>query len=301
MMNNRHLISIGMPVFNCESTVAYSIASILNQTFEEWELIVYDDGSRDGTVAVARQFSDPRIHVVEGGQNGGLPACLNRIIGQCGSEYFARMDGDDIAYPNRFQDQFDFLQSHADVDLVAGSMIVFRNDGSALGVRRGVEAHEEICANPWAGIPMAHPTWMGRTDWFRRNPYNPDLVRMEDWELLFRTYRDSKFANLPEIVLGYREDSLNLRKILVARKHKCAVMLQKAWVDRSPWHAAAGIGGQIARSLVDITAIGLNLNYLLLKHRAPPVLSNEIVVWHDVFEKTRGKALEQMAQQAVSN
>ena len=156
-MNKGHLLSIGMPVYNCERTVSDAIASILNQTFEDWELIVYDDGSRDGTVAVARQFSDPRIRVIEGGDNCGLPACLNKIIELCESEYFARMDGDDIAYPYRIQRQLEFLQKYADVDLVAGSIVVFRSDGVALGVRqptsKSVQTHGQ--AFPWP-IP---PGW----------------------------------------------------------------------------------------------------------------------------------------------
>jgi len=290
-----------MPVYNCERTVAEAISSILNQTLEDWELIVYDDGSHDDTVCVARKFSDPRIKVVEGGKNCGLPSCLNEIINLCRSEYFARMDGDDIAYPNRLRNQLDFLRNHANVDLVAGCIIVFRSDGVALGVRRGVATHEQICAHPWSGIPMAHPTWMGRTDWFRRNPYNADMSLMEDWELLFRTYRHSIFANVPEIVLGYREDSLSLRKTLVARWHKCKAMLRSAKEDCTRWHAASGIAGQMSRSLVDITAIGLNLNYLLLKHRAPPVLYEEVAVWQDVLKKTRETVLNQtMPHEAVS-
>jgi hypothetical protein len=211
------------------------------------------------------------------------------------------MDGDDIAYPYRIQRQLEFLQKYADVDLVAGSIVVFRSDGVALGVRRGVATHEQICANPWSGIPMAHPTWMGKTDWFRHNHYNADMTRMEDWELLFRTYRHSRFANLPEILLGYREDSLSLRKILVARWYKCTAMLRGAQENCTLWQTASGIAGQIVRSLIDITAIGLNLNYLLLKHRVPPVSSDEIAVWLDVFELTRNTVQKHIVlHQAVS-
>ena len=298
---NVPLVAIGMPVYNCEGTVAESIASILNQTLKDWELIVYDDSSRDGTLAVVRKFNDPRIRVVEGGRNRGLPACLNEIIAQCKSEYFARMDGDDIAYPNRLQSQLDFLQNHSEVDLVAGSILVFSGDGAALGVRRSVATtHEQICANAWSGFPMAHPTWMGRTGWFHRNPYNADMVRMEDWELLFRTHRHSRFANLPEIVLGYREDSLSLPKILVARRNRCAVMLRTAWGDRTPGRAAWGIIGQIARSVVDTIAIGSNLNYRLLKHRIPPVSAEEVAAWEIVLKKTRDTASEKIVSHEVA-
>jgi hypothetical protein len=198
------------------------------------------------------------------------------------------MDGDDIAYPSRMQSQFEYLQAHTAVDLVSGSILVFRGDDAALGVRRGVATtHEEICAFPCSGFSMAHPTWMGRTEWFRHNPYNAGMVRMEDWELLFRTYQHSRFANLPQIALGYREESLSLRKILIARQNKCIMLLRSVWEGYTLWRATSGVLGQIARSLVDIAAIGFNLNYRLLKHRVPPVSSEEVVAWRDVLKKTR--------------
>ncbi len=294
-MNEHGLVSIGMPVYNCESTVAEAIASILNQSFENWELIVYDDGSKDGTLSVARQFSDPRIHVIEGIQNSGLPTILNKIIARCEGQYFARMDGDDIAYPNRIQSQLEFLENHPDVDLVAGSILVFSTRGGALGVRRGGATHKQICTKPWSGIPMAHPTWMGRMEWFHRNPYDAKMVRMEDWELLFRTHRHSRFANLPEIVLGYREESLSISKIIQARRHICARLLRSSWEDNTPFQAARGIAGQIARIPVDISAIGLNLNYLILRHRAPSIAPAEFSVWLGVLERTRRTVLERSA------
>jgi glycosyltransferase involved in cell wall biosynthesis len=288
------LVTIGMPVYNCERTVAESIASILNQTCEDWELVVYDDGSRDGTLGVARGFSDPRVRVVEGGANRGLPACLNEVIATSKGEYFARMDGDDIAYPDRLERQLEYLRIHRDVDLLGGSILVFRGDGEALGARRSALVHEEICSHPMSGIPVAHPTWLGRTAWFRANPYNADMVRMEDWELLYRTYRNSKFANLEEIVVAYREESLSLRKILVARRNKCDVLLRKAGGENAPWRVAANIAGQVAKSLVDIAAIGSKLNYRLLKHRVPPVSSNESAVWQKVHGATRNTVLRSM-------
>jgi hypothetical protein len=211
------------------------------------------------------------------------------------------MDGDDIAYPDRLQRQLEYLQNHEAVDLVAGSILVFCSDGAAIGVRRGAAIHAQICAHPWSGIPMAHPTWMGRTEWFRHNPYNVEMVRMEDWELLFRTYRHSQFANLPEIVLGYREDTLSLRKILLARQNRCAMLLRSVGRGCTPLHAVYGIAGQIARSLVDIAAIESNLNYRLLKHRTPPVTSDEVAAWKDVLEKTRNAVLKQYVMQKAAS
>src|ERR1019366_8830702 len=159
------IVSIGMPVFNCAGTVAQAISSILNQTFNDWELLIIDDGSTDNTMEIAASFDDPRIIVTRGGENKRLPTRLNECISRAKGRFFARMDGDDIAYPGRLQCQLEYLQSHHEVDLVGGWVVVFRNDGTALGVRRGFLTHEQMWAHSWKGVLMPHSTWMGRIEW----------------------------------------------------------------------------------------------------------------------------------------
>jgi glycosyltransferase involved in cell wall biosynthesis len=294
------LVTIGMPVYNCESTVAESIASILNQALEDWELVVYDDGSRDDTVGTARQFTDPRIRVVEGGTNRGLPARLNEIVAGTRSPYFARMDADDIAYPHRLEHQLAYLRAYADVDLVGGWMMVFRGNGTAIGMRRTALDHEHICAHPWSGIPIAHPTWVGGTEWFRRNPYRANAVRMEDRELLFRTFRNSRFANLPEVVLGYRENELSLRKTLTARQHTCRMMLPYLREEHSRGAAAWGMAGQVLRSLIDVAAKRTGLSDRLLRQRNSPAPADRVAEWNLVYEEAQATALSSIGpHQAV--
>lgn len=276
-------MSIGMPVYNCESTIAYSISSILSQSFENWEFLIIDDGSTDNTLDIANSFSDPRIRVIRGGENKKLPARLNECVSMAIGTYFARMDGDDIAYPSRLQAQLDFLRAHPDVDLTGGWISVFSSDGVVLGARRAPETHERICQRPWSGIAMAHPTWMGKTEWFRSHPYSPGALRMEDWDLLYRTYKSSRFANLQTVVLGYREDSLSLRQILLARKNICRTVLRRIWADRSPWQAIRGTTGQFARFLVDAVAISSGMQRALLAHRTPPVSAQEAAEWRAVW------------------
>jgi len=289
-----HPLTIAMPVYNCEATVEESIASILNQTLKDWQLIVYDDGSQDDTLAVARSFHDPRIRVVQGGRNRGLSRCLNGLIVQCDTKFFARMDGDDISYPTRFEQQLDFLIQHPEVDLVGGFMMVFRAKGEGLGVRRGGERHDQICKVPLAGISMAHPTWMGRTSWFRRNPYHPNASRMEDWELLLRTYKGSTFANIPRVVLAYREDTLSIRKIFEARSNICRVIWEHASAANDRRSCFAYIFAQLAKFAVDFLAIETGLKYLLLRHRVPPCTTKELAEWKDVYERTRARVVVEL-------
>jgi glycosyltransferase involved in cell wall biosynthesis len=276
-----------MPAFNSERTIVQTIISIRNQSHPDWELLVLDDGSSDRTVEVAKSFDDPRICVIADGVHRGLPEQLNRAVDLARGKYFARMDADDIAYPNRLRTQLQFLEANAEVDLVSGWMVVFRSNGTVFGARRGPLDHGQISAHPWRGIPMAHPTWTGRTDWFRQNPYRTDAVRMEDLELLFRTYRNSRFASVPEIVLGYREDSLSLRKILVARRHTCRMMIRHMSDQRDFAVCLLGVIGQVGKALVDIVAIGAGLDYRLLRSRAGGLQHAEEVEWHAVWQQVQ--------------
>jgi glycosyltransferase involved in cell wall biosynthesis len=275
------LISVGMSVRNCERTLGAAISSILRQTFQDWELILIDDGSTDRTLEVAANFMDPRIRVVEKESSGkyNLPARLNEAVALACGKYFARMDGDDIAFPERFSRQVAFLDAKPEVDLLATAMIVFKDDGTLLGCRPVPTSHAEICARPWAGFQMGHPTWMGKLEWFRRNPYLETCVRMEDKELLFRTCKTSKFACINEPLLGYRENSLSVSKVMSARWCFAKVLVNEGNLKE----AILGLGGQLAASLRDIAAISSGLNYKILKHRAVPVGPNVTEGWTQLW------------------
>jgi glycosyltransferase involved in cell wall biosynthesis len=290
------LVTIGMPVYNCRATVAEAIASIINQTFDDWELVIFDDGSQDGTADIVRRFDDPRIRLLEDKANRGLPARLNDIVRRCKSSFFARMDGDDVAYPHRLEMQVEFLQKHTEVDLVAGAMIVFDRGGSAMGVRRSPREHRQICARPSSGFPMAHSAWLGRTDWFRRHAYRENAARMEDWDLLFRAYKQSRFANLREIVLGCREASLSLRKLANARWHKSRFIVEYARTQGNCLGALAEVGKQAAKLAMEAFALGSGLNHRLLRHRVPPATHTEVEEWCEVRDAVRKIAARYMEE-----
>jgi glycosyltransferase involved in cell wall biosynthesis len=280
------VISVALPVLNGERTLKDAVVSILSQGYSDWELLVMDDGSSDRSVEIAKSFNDPRIRVVADGLHRGISGQVNRAVQMARGKYLARMDQDDVAYFSRFQKQVEFLDTHPEVDLVGGWMAVFRSGGTLLGMRRPPATHAEICARPWGGLPMGHPTWMGRSEWFRQNPYRADVVRMEDWELLFRTYPHSRFANIPEVVLGYREDSLSLAKLLFTRKNICKLAIRYARANKKASLAVRVIAGQVARSLVDTLALSTGLDYKLLRHRAKPATSSEAEEWRKIWAAT---------------
>jgi glycosyltransferase involved in cell wall biosynthesis len=278
------LVSIGMPVFNCEKTLNIAVQSILNQTYSNWELILIDDGSKDKTLEIANSFQDSRIKVIADGRNQQLPIRLNQAIALSRGKYFARMDGDDVSYPERLQRQVEYLEQHPEIDLLGTGSINFR-DGKATGAVQIEESHAGICARPWANFILLHPTWMGPMDWFREHQYKPDAIRMEDHDLLLRTYQTSHFAALPEILLGYRVASLSLKKILTGRYHLCLVLSKKALADRNLIFVY-GILLHIIKSCVEIVAIGTGLGFEFLRHRmGTPIEDTEIAQWRQIWSQ----------------
>jgi hypothetical protein len=210
------------------------------------------------------------------------------------------MDGDDVSYPDRLRLQVRYLQAHPEVDLLGGGMVVFRGDGEAYGERLPRTTHESICAQPWASIGMAHPTWMGKIEWFHINPYRLDAIRMEDADLLFRTYTFSRFANLPDIVLGFREETLSLHKILPARLNLLRMLLDYVRTGGRHTLAARGLCGQVLRTAADVVAIGTGLNHRILRHRALPMKDAVRQRWAEVWSGTKVTATR-MTGNAVSN
>jgi glycosyltransferase involved in cell wall biosynthesis len=194
-----------LPVFNGGRELGLAVESILAQSFVDWELLVIDDGSVDGAAARLDAIGDPRIRVFRDSRNLGLAARLNQGVSIARGRYIARMDHDDVAHQDRLAHQVAFLEREPGVDLCGACCVAMDEREQVIGALPAALTHEQICARPWRGFHLAHPTWLGRTDWFRRNPYrDPGPFRCEDQELLLRTYTTSRFAAVPEALLSYR-------------------------------------------------------------------------------------------------
>lgn len=258
------LISIGLPVFNAEKTLGMAIGSILGQTWKNWELLIVDDGSTDQSQRIARSFKDPRIRVIADGRKAGITRRLNQLVRLSHGLYFARMDADDVAFPQRLTRQMEFLDSNKDIDLLGTAILVFEGPGKIKGQLPVSTTHEELCRKPWSGIYLPHPTWLGKTEWFKRNPYPefrcpPKLLglleRGQDQGLLFRAYQQSRLACLPEVLLGYCENPRTWKKMFFTR---CSILRSFAadCLQKNKWFLLTKI---IAIQLGKIAGDSLNL------------------------------------------
>jgi glycosyltransferase involved in cell wall biosynthesis len=288
-MPDRPLVTIGLPAYEAASTLPAAVASIRAQTYEDWELLLIDDGSTDGTAELLPAFerADERIRVFCDGRHEGVSVRANQLVELARGRLFARMDADDIAYPARLERQVAFLDENPRVDLVGCSMLVFGKSGVVRGKRPAPAAHEEICAHLHSRFfPLFHPAWTGRMDWFRRYPYRPEAMRCEDQDLLLRAYTDSTFANLPEVLLGYREEKVRLGPVLTGRVN-WARAVRLARRGQSPIPTAAVAASQVAKGLLDLVAVPLRLDRRLLRQRAGPVTDAERQEWERVWAEVQ--------------
>jgi glycosyltransferase involved in cell wall biosynthesis len=252
---NAPRVSVLLPCRNSGRTLEVALRSMLAQTFTDFELLLLDDGSTDESAAIVLHFNDIRIRVFSDGMHRGLTWRLNQGVSCARGQYIARMDADDVSFPRRLEMQVAYLDQHPQIDLVGCRAVVFRDSGNVVGLLPFAPDHATLCARPWRNIPLPHPTWMGRRQWFCAHAYRlPEVWLAEDQELLLRASLTSRYACLSEVLLGYRQSSFRLRRTLLARRSLLAAQLA-LFAGRRQWgHAIKAVFQSTAKVGIDILA-----------------------------------------------
>jgi len=201
------LVSVLLPVYNCERYLADAIDSILSQTFSDFEFIIVDDGSTDRSSEVMADFRDERIRIIRQ-ENRGLAATLNRGIGLAIGKYIARQDQDDLSYPDRLAQQVDFMETHSDCVLLGTWAQIMEIDRVVNRFHRHPVDEAELRYLMLFNNPFVHSSVMlRRTALAQIGGYTTDPERQppEDFELWSRLARAGGIANLGEVLLAYRE------------------------------------------------------------------------------------------------
>jgi len=200
-------VTVFIPVHNRELYVRVAVNSILAQTFEDFELLIVDDGSTDGTLDVLSRYSDPRLRVESNGSNLGIPRTRNRGLELARGEFIALLDSDDHAYPRRLARQVAFLDGHPEIAQVGSWCSFMDADGKMLDrIRRQPLAADDVHAHLLFHCPVINRTVMARTNILRNLRYDEDFPRCQDYEMHARLVRNGyRLANLPEILVCGRE------------------------------------------------------------------------------------------------
>lgn len=204
-------VSIIMGIYNCGVTLAEAIDSILSQTFEDWELIMCDDGSNDNTLQIAEEYAltyPEKIVVIRNEKNYGLNYTLNHCLQYVRGEYVARMDGDDISLPSRLEKENAFLDTHPEYAIVSSSMIFFDADGD-WGENKMIEI-PQIKDFVFHAPFHCHAPCMIRAEAYKKvKGYTVDkrLLRFEDCNLWYKLYTNGyRGYNLQESLYKMRDD-----------------------------------------------------------------------------------------------
>lgn len=275
-MSRRPALTIGLPVYNAAAWLEDALRSVFAQSFGDWELLVVDDGSADASVALAQSLRDPRVRVLADGVHRGLAARLNQIAARARAPYVARMDADDMMHPQRLQLQMEFLRAHPELDGVGCGLAVLDRRGRPCGLRLLPAGHADICRHPLSGIGIVHASFLARTEWLRRHPYEERLRACEDWGLWFSSYAESRFANLDQPLYFYRDiSSFRLGKYV---RDKLA-LTRFLWREGRPrfgmWETGLHILGQYVRVLVYLFSILPGMKGILLRTRNQPLDEGE--------------------------
>jgi len=233
MASKYPLVSVVMPVYNAEKYLAEAIESILNQTYKNFEFIIVDDGSKDKSLEIIKEYAkkDKRIIYFRNKNNLKICKTLNKGIKAARGKYIARMDADDISLPNRFEEQVKFLEKNLKVGVVGSWIEIFNEDNNRNFIRKYPVRDEELRKKIFFYSPFAHPSVIIRKKALKTvNPYNEKYVLAEDLELWFRVGERYEFANIPHTLLRYRDhkESETNKKIRLMEK-KC---LKIRWKNR---------------------------------------------------------------------
>ena len=199
------IMSVVMSIFNGQAFLPEAVGSILNQTFREFEFVIIDDGSTDGTAGALSSYArrDGRIRVVRH-ENKGRAESLNVGIELARGKYIARMDADDISPPERLRMQIDFMERRPDVGLLGGAIELISSKGTVIDTRRPPLEDSEIRSSMLRYNPYHPAVVMRREITLAAGGYRRALLDADDYDMYLRIGERSQLANLDQVVLQYR-------------------------------------------------------------------------------------------------
>ena len=220
------LVSVLLPVYNAQDYLRESIDSILGQTFADFELIIINDGSTDGSKAIMDSYIDPRIVIIDQ-ENAGLPVSLNRSITKAKGKYLARQDADDVSLPDRLSEQVAYLEAHPDCALLGTWAQIIEKEHLTNRELTHPSENGEIQIKLLFYNCFVHSSVMMRKATLNQcgvYPEDPEKFPPEDYDLWLRIAQVAQVANLPKVLLQYRElpGSISRQKleIMQARARK---------------------------------------------------------------------------------
>ncbi|HAT39155.1 glycosyltransferase family 2 protein [Polynucleobacter necessarius] len=259
-MISKPLISVLMPAYNSELYIAEAINSILQQSYQNIELLIFDDGSTDKTRQIIESFGDPRIVKILSDQNYGVIKARNEMIDRAGGQYIALMDADDIADPTRLAKQLRSLEL-GECDLCGSAQWVLDEASGKLKKSKDKFTDSDLRALLTVYCGLCNSAMMGKVEIFKRFKYDTSILTSEDYCLWVQMAATGyRFINLKERLITYRRYPAQTSSVHLDKFRVTTIEVQKKYLDllgisaalyprQLPWPKRLGVGMNLLRAL----------------------------------------------------
>ena len=214
-------VTIAIPFFNAEAYLTDAIRSVFAQTYQDWELILIDDGSTDKSLEIAKSIKDDRVRVVSDGKNKRLAGRLNEVTKIAKFDFIARMDADDLIFPNKLATQLAHFEKDPNLDIVTTGVYSVTNNLEIQGVRGQDFEYPNFESIISRKLGVVHAAILAKKSWYERNQYDESLKIAQDLDLWIRAAKknDFKIKSISDYLYIYREEG-NITKDKLLRAYK---------------------------------------------------------------------------------
>lgn len=259
-MNQQPLISVLMPAYNSELYIAEAIESILNQSYQNIELIIFDDGSSDNTRKVIQSFDDPRIVKILSDQNYGVVRARNDMIDRASGQYIALMDADDIADRTRLEKQLRSLEA-GECDLCGSAQWVLDEASGKIKKSKDKFTDADLRSLLSVYCGLCNSAMMGKAEIFKRFKYDTTILTSEDYYLwVVMAAAGYRFLNLKERLITYRRYPAQTSSVHLDKFRITTIEVQKKYLEllgisldfyprQLPWAKRVSVGAGLLRAL----------------------------------------------------
>lgn len=280
-------VTIILPAYNAAQTIRESIDSILGQTYKDWLLMVINDGSQDDTEKIACSYQDSRIQVLNNEQNRGITYTLNRGLALSSTPYIARMDADDIAYPEWLETIMAYMESHPKT-IVCGSYVNVFGEGLATRLAPRPTEDKEIRQSYVILSPFHHPSVVMREE-VKKVGYDSNYPYAEDYKLWWDLWDKGEFHNIPTPLIHYRismaQTTRPTNEVQRQSDRRCKLLYMKRFLpDGLYQQAEEGITLDLIKRIPKDNPYLLTLLYHSLPNYSPKVLLHCFISgdWHRI-------------------